>query len=50
MEDLRNLIPNQLYSILTEFLKTTSHGSVTLVIQDGRIIQVERNEKVRITK
>ena len=50
MEDLKNLIPNQLYAKFTEFIKTTAHGSVTLIIQDGRIIQVERSEKIRISK
>ncbi len=50
MEDLKSLLPNQLYSKLVEFLTTTAHGSVTLIIQDGRIIQVERSEKVRISK
>ncbi len=50
MEEMKKLIPDQFYTVILEFLKTTSHGSVTLIIQDGRIIQVERNEKVRISK
>ncbi len=50
MEELKNLIPNQFYPKIIEFLKTTTHGSVTLIIQDGRVIQVERSEKVRISK
>ncbi len=33
---------------LLELLKTTQYGSVTLVIQDGIVIQIERNEKLRL--
>ncbi|MHC1685697.1 MAG: DUF2292 domain-containing protein [Clostridiaceae bacterium] len=32
---------------LLELLKEIKFGSVTLVIQDGIVIQVERNEKIR---
>ncbi len=34
--------------IIEEKLKDLKYGSITLVVQDGKIIQVERNEKVRI--
>ena len=33
---------------LLELLKTTRYGSVTIVVQDGVAIQMERNEKVRL--
>ncbi|MFY0759111.1 YezD family protein [Metabacillus dongyingensis] len=33
---------------LLEMLKTMNYGSVTLVVQDGKVIQLEKNEKVRI--
>jgi len=33
---------------LLELLKTTQYGSVTLVVQDGIAIQMERNEKLRL--
>ncbi|MFX3625239.1 MAG: YezD family protein [Ectobacillus sp.] len=29
-------------------LKDMKYGSITLVVQDGKIIQLERNEKVRL--
>lgn len=48
MEELKEIIPKQFYSKFVEFIKTTAHGSVTLIIQDGKIIQVERSEKVRL--
>jgi hypothetical protein len=33
---------------LLELLKTIKYGSVTLVVQDGIVIQMERNEKLRL--
>lgn len=32
---------------LKDLLKELNYGSVTLVVQDGKIIQLEKNEKVR---
>ncbi|EFG87393.1 YezD family protein [Clostridium carboxidivorans] len=33
---------------LLEMLKTVKYGSVILVIQDGVVVQIEKNEKVRL--
>jgi hypothetical protein len=33
---------------LLELLGTVRFGSVTLIIQDGKVIQIEKNEKVRL--
>ncbi|MFC0271226.1 YezD family protein [Metabacillus herbersteinensis] len=33
---------------LKEMLNTMKYGSITLVIQDGKVIQLEKNEKVRL--
>ena len=33
---------------LLEMLKIVKYGSVTLVIQDGVVVQIEKNEKVRL--
>lgn len=44
---------NQLDKVKTqleEILKTMKFGSVTLVVQDGKIIQIEKNEKIRLGK
>jgi hypothetical protein len=32
---------------LLEMLRNVKYGSVTLVVQDGIVVQVERNEKIR---
>jgi Uncharacterized small protein (DUF2292). len=33
---------------LYEMAKSLKYGSITLVFQDGNLIQLEKNEKVRI--
>lgn len=38
-EDLKRLV---------QIVKTVKYGSVTLVIQDGKIVQIEKNEKMRL--
>ena len=41
------LSPAELQKFL-ELIETVKHGSVTLVIQDGRVIQIDKNEKLRL--
>lgn len=31
-----------------KMLQSVQYGSITLVIQDGKVIQIEKNEKVRL--
>ncbi|MCB2360798.1 YezD family protein [Clostridium estertheticum] len=45
--DNRSISEKNLKKLL-ELLKTTQYGSVTLVLQDGIAIQMERNEKLRL--
>lgn len=33
---------------IVEFIESIQYGSVVVVIQDGRIVQIEKNEKVRM--
>ena len=37
----------QIFDTLTEYVKEIRYGSVVIVIQDGKIVQIEKNEKVR---
>ena len=41
------LAPADLQKVL-HLIKTTKHGSVTVIIQDGQAIQIDRNEKLRL--
>ncbi|MFJ7738142.1 DUF2292 domain-containing protein [Lysinibacillus sp. NPDC097287] len=31
-----------------EILKTVSHGSITLIIQNSYVVQIEKKEKIRL--
>ncbi len=33
---------------IIEMVKTVRYGSVTIIIQDHRIMQIEKNEKIRM--
>jgi hypothetical protein len=33
---------------LNEILATLRHGSLTLIIQNGKVVQIEKNEKIRL--
>jgi hypothetical protein len=40
----------ELERLLRDSLQSIRFGTVTLVVQDGRVIQVEKNEKIRINR
>ncbi|WP_404433300.1 YezD family protein [Sutcliffiella horikoshii] len=35
---------------LERMLQSIKFGSITLVVQDGKVIQIEKNEKVRLQR
>ena len=39
----------EIYQKLTRYIKEIRYGSIVVVIQDGKIVQIEKNEKVRFT-
>ncbi|MDR6226638.1 hypothetical protein JOE21_002645 [Desmospora profundinema] len=38
----------EIFDQIEKMLETMKYGSITLVVQDGKVIQLEKNEKVRI--
>lgn len=34
---------------IVELIETVKYGTVTIVIQDGKIVQLEKHEKLRLT-
>ncbi len=40
----------ELEQVVREALESIRFGTVTLVVQDGRVIQVDRNEKIRLSR
>jgi hypothetical protein len=39
---------NEIMKHVQEILSEIKYGSVTLVVQDGKVVQIEKNEKIRI--
>lgn len=48
-DNINSRIPDEVYNILLRYLETIKFGSVTLTIQDGKIVQIEGSEKIRTT-
>jgi hypothetical protein len=48
MPDTEEAITRDVYDKLMSYIKDIKYGSVTIIIQDGRIVQIEKNEKVRL--
>ena len=40
----------ELERVVREALKAIRFGTITLVVQDGRVIQVDKNEKIRLNR
>lgn len=33
---------------IREFIETIKYGSVNIIIQDGKIVQIDKSEKIRV--
>lgn len=44
----KNVVPEADLKKITELLETLQYGSVTVIVQDGKIMQIEKNEKIRV--
>lgn len=38
----------KVYKKLNELLQDLNYGTITLVVQDGKVVQINKEEKVRI--
>ncbi|MBJ6725153.1 YezD family protein [Geomesophilobacter sediminis] len=43
-------LSRELERVVREALASIRFGTVTLVVQDGRVIQVDKNEKIRLNR
>jgi hypothetical protein len=46
----RTRVTEEDFKKIKEFIEEVQFGSVTVVVQDGRIVQVEKHEKLRLNK
>jgi hypothetical protein len=44
-KDIKN---KEVFEIVNRLLENIKYGSITLVIQDGKIIQIDSQEKIRL--
>jgi hypothetical protein len=44
-KDIKN---QEVYEVVSRLLENIKYGSITLVIQDGKIIQIDSQEKIRL--
>lgn len=44
----KNVILERDLKKIVELLETIQYGSITIIVQDGKILQIERNEKIRL--
>lgn len=44
----KNVILERDLAKIIEMLETIQYGSVTVIVQDGKILQIEKNEKIRV--
>lgn len=45
-----DILPEEINRLLLKYLQSIEFGSVTLTIQNGRVVQIEGSEKIRIDK
>ena len=47
MKNIRS-VSNEELAKIKEFIETIKFGSVNIIIQDGKIVQIDKSEKIRI--
>jgi hypothetical protein len=46
--NLKEIISNKDLELLRSYIESIKFGSVTLHIHDGKVVQIEKNEKIKI--
>ena len=50
METRRNSVPQRLLTQIAEAICTIRFGSVQILIHDGRVVQIEKSERLRVVE
>jgi hypothetical protein len=48
IKEVKNPLSSKNIELISELVSQTRFGSVTIVIQDGVIVQIDKNEKIRV--
>lgn len=43
-----NHMDSDYLKVVEEYVKQVKFGSITLIVQDGKVIQIDKNEKIRL--
>lgn len=47
--NVQNLeIHSKFMDMIEAAIRSTSHGAVTLIVQDSRVVQIEKDEKIKL--
>lgn len=46
----KEAISDRQFRQILDIAKTIRYGSINLIFQDGVLVQIERNEKIRVSK
>ncbi|WP_198003942.1 YezD family protein [Thermosinus carboxydivorans] len=41
-------LPPRVWEKIEAAIRTVGYGSITIIVQDGRVIQIEINEKIKL--
>lgn len=47
-KDSKSVLDNSHLQTISDMLKDIKYGSVNIIVQDGKIIQIDKTEKIRI--
>ena len=48
MNNDKNNLSSESLNLILNILNEIKYGTLTLVVQNGKVIQIERNEKIRL--
>lgn len=43
-----NTFESELSKIINQYIKEVKYGNLTLIVQDGKVIQIDKTEKIRL--
>lgn len=49
-KEKKTVVTREKLKTIVDQIEETSYGSVSVIIQDNRIVQIEKNEKIRFSK
>ncbi|MBM6820860.1 MAG: YezD family protein [Clostridium sp.] len=48
MNNVKSNLSSESLNVILNILNEIKYGTLTLVVQDGKVIQIERSEKIRV--